>query len=192
MYDRLTLIDLNPFEFKHYPFMINLDEFSGSCNVLSPKICVPMKIKDINLKAFNMIKNEIGAKAMSKHISCDCECKFNSTCNSNQKWNNETCQCECKNYRTSKKDYSWNSSTCIYENSKYLKSMADISVIEYNETISFLNIVSTKMKNNIATNVRNDCPSTKVWDCYILHTFLLFIKLLLMITIICYYYSKHR
>ena len=83
--DELTLIDLNPFEFKHYPFMINLDEFSGSCNVLSPKICVPMKIKDINLKAFNMIKNEIGAKAMSKHISCDCECKFNSTCNSNQK-----------------------------------------------------------------------------------------------------------
>ena len=35
-------------------------------------------------------KNE--AKPMTKHISWDCKCKFNSTiCNSNQKWNN----CEC-------------------------------------------------------------------------------------------------
>ena len=40
------------------------------------------------------------AKTMTKHISCNCKCKFNSaTCNSNQKWNNKTCQCECKSYR---------------------------------------------------------------------------------------------
>ena len=39
-------------------------------------------------------------KTMTKHISCNRKCKFNSaTCNSNQKWNNKTCQCECKNYR---------------------------------------------------------------------------------------------
>ena len=32
-------------------------------------------------------KNE--AKPMTKHISRDCKCKFNSTiCNSSQKWNN--------------------------------------------------------------------------------------------------------
>ena len=86
MYDRLTLIDLNPFEFKHYPFMISLYEFSGSCNVLSPKICVPIKIKDINHKAFNTIKNKTGAKAVSEHISRDFIFhKFKSTCNSNQK-----------------------------------------------------------------------------------------------------------
>ena len=28
--------------------------------------------KDINLKAFNMITNKNEAKAMAKHISCDC------------------------------------------------------------------------------------------------------------------------
>ena len=34
-------------------------------------------------------KNE--AKAMTKHISCDCKCRFHSkSCNSNQKWNNKT------------------------------------------------------------------------------------------------------
>ena len=44
-----------------------------------------------------MITNKDEAKAMAKHISCDCKCKFNSaTCDSNQKWNNKTFQCECK------------------------------------------------------------------------------------------------
>ena len=32
-----TLIDLNPVELRYYPFMISLDEFRGSCNVLSLK-----------------------------------------------------------------------------------------------------------------------------------------------------------
>ena len=72
------------------------------------------------------------AKTLVKHISCDCKCKFNSkTCNSNQKWNNETCQCECKRYRTCKKDLSWNRSTCICENARYLKSVGDNSAINY-------------------------------------------------------------
>ena len=54
---RPTLIDLNPVEFKYYPFMISLNTFTGSFSVLSPKICVPKEIKDINVKTFNMITN---------------------------------------------------------------------------------------------------------------------------------------
>ena len=83
---RPTLIDLNPVELKYYPFMISLNKCTGSCNVLSPKICVPKETKDINVKALNMITNKNEAKAMTEHISCDCKCKFNSTiCNSNRK-----------------------------------------------------------------------------------------------------------
>ena len=52
-----TLIDLNSVEFKYYPFMISLNTFTGSFSVLSPKICVPKEIKDINVKTFNMITN---------------------------------------------------------------------------------------------------------------------------------------
>ena len=49
-----------------------------------------------------------------KNNSCDYKCKFSDiTCNSNQKWNNETCQCECKKQNTFKKDYYWNGSTGI-------------------------------------------------------------------------------
>ena len=40
---RPTIIDLNPVKLKYYPFMISLDKYSGSCNVLSPKRCVPKK-----------------------------------------------------------------------------------------------------------------------------------------------------
>ena len=70
------------------PFMISLDKRNGSCNVLSSKICLPKK---------NQIKMNL--KKMTIYISRDCKCKFNSTtCNSNQKCNNETCQCKCKNY----------------------------------------------------------------------------------------------
>ena len=90
---RPTLTDLNPVELKYYPFMIILDKFSGSCNVLSPKICVlenknKKNQQKTNVKAFNMITNKNEAKTMAKHISCDFKCKFDSTtCNSNQKWN---------------------------------------------------------------------------------------------------------
>ena len=116
---RPTLIYMNPVELKYYPFMITLNKCTASCNVLSPKICVPKETKDINIKACNMITNKDEAKTMTEHISCDCKCKFNSTtCNSKQKWSNKICQCECKNYCKYKKDYIWNPSTCICENSK--------------------------------------------------------------------------
>ena len=120
---RSTIIDMNPAELKYYPFMISLNQCTGSCNVFSTKICVVNETKDINVKAFNIITNKEEDKAMAEHVSWDCKCKFNSTtCNSKQKGNNKTCQCECKNYRICKEDYSWNLITCICENSNYLKN----------------------------------------------------------------------
>ena len=112
---------------------------------------------------------------MTKYISPDCKLKFNSTkCTSKQKWNNKTCQCESKNYRKCKKDYTLNSSTCISKNSKYLKSIADTLVIECDEIITIMDIVSTKITNIIATNATStasiNCHSKKLRDSYILHT----------------------
>ena len=190
---RSTLIDLNPVEFKYNPFVISLDNCSESCNVLSPKIYVPKETKDINVRSLNMTTNKNEAKTMAKHISCYCNCKFNSTtCNSNKKWNNETCQCESKNYRTCKKDCSWNPSTWICEKRKCLKSITDDSVIACDKTISGMDIVSTKMTNTIATNVTENCHSKKVIDCSILYTVLLAIILLLIIINICYHYAKQK
>ena len=71
---RPTLIDLNHVELKYYPFMISLDKCASSCNVLSPKICIPKETKYINVKGFNMITNKNEAKTMKKHISCYSKC----------------------------------------------------------------------------------------------------------------------
>ena len=153
---RPTFINLNPVEIKYYPFMISLDNCNGSCNVLSPKICVPEETKDINVKVFNMTTNRNETKTMAKHTLCDCKCKFNSTtCNSNQKWNNKTCQCECKSYCKCKKDYSWNPSTCTCDNGEYLKSIANTSVIACNDTVHVMDILSTKMTNTIPINIKS-------------------------------------
>ena len=55
---RPTFIDFNPVDLKYYPFMNSLNKCSGHCNVLSPKIFVSKKTKDINAKVFNMITNK--------------------------------------------------------------------------------------------------------------------------------------
>ena len=94
---RLTIVDMNPVEQKFYPFMTSLNKCTGSCNVFSPKICVPKETKDIYVKTFSIITKKGDGKAITEHISYDCKCKFNSTIwNSKQKWNNKTCQYECK------------------------------------------------------------------------------------------------
>ena len=65
---RLTPIDLNPVELKCYAFMVSLNKCTGSCNVLSLKICIPKETKDIKLEAFNMITNKNEAKAMTENV----------------------------------------------------------------------------------------------------------------------------
>ena len=82
---RPTLLDLSPVELKYYPFIISLDKCCGNRNVLSPKLYVPKKKQKTNVRAFNTITIKNETKTMTKHVSCDCKCKFNSrTCNSNQ------------------------------------------------------------------------------------------------------------
>ena len=80
---RPTLTGINSFELKYYPFMISLNKGTGSFNVLTPKISVPKKTKEMNPKVFNMITNKTETKAVTEHISCNFNWKFNSTtCNS--------------------------------------------------------------------------------------------------------------
>ena len=75
-----------------------LDRCARSCNtlkVLSNKLCVPDKTKDLNLCVFNMITGINESKTLAKHISCKYKCKFDGRkCNSNQCGNNDICQCE--------------------------------------------------------------------------------------------------
>ena len=125
----------------------------------------------VNFNSEVYVTNKNAAKEMTKHISCDCKCKCNSTTYiSNQIWNNKTCQNKCK-------------------------SIVNTAVITFDEILSAIHIVSRKKTNNIAKNLTKNYQSKKVRhkiDCYILHTVLLSIILLLIIITICYHYAKQK
>ena len=78
-----TFVNLNPNEysqeFHYYPIIVKLDKFVGSCNTLndlSNKECVSNKTCNLNLNVFNMITGINESETLTKHISCECKCKF--------------------------------------------------------------------------------------------------------------------
>ena len=101
---QVTLINLHPNEysqeFHYYPLAVKLDRYIGSYNTLndlSNKVCVANKTEELNLSVFNMITGINEPKTSTKHISCECKCRFDGrNCNSDQSWNNNKCRCECK------------------------------------------------------------------------------------------------
>ena len=52
--------------------MIQWTKCAGSCNDLSPKLCVPKETKDINVKGSAIITKKDEGKAKTKHISSYC------------------------------------------------------------------------------------------------------------------------
>ena len=138
------------------------------------------KAKYINIKVFEIVANKNEAKILTKHIWFDCKSNRNRIA--------KHVSVKIENYHKSKKDYSWNSSTCVSENSKYVKGVAYTLVIACDEIIPVTDIVWTTMTNAIAPNVSINSDDKKVRykiDCYILHTVLSL--LLLMIAIIWYH-----
>ena len=63
--------------------------------------------------------------------------------------------------------------------------------VSLNEIIYFMDIVLTIVTSTVSINSEDRKVRYKR-DCYILHTILLVIILLCIITIICYIYAKHR
>ena len=88
-----TLINLHPNEysqeFDSYAFAVKLDRCVGRCNTLndlSNKVCVPNKTKDLNLNVFNMITRINESKTLTKHISCQCKCRFDGRKYNSDQW----------------------------------------------------------------------------------------------------------
>ena len=88
-------INLHPYEYtqtlKDYVTInlrLYLDRCFRSCNTindLSNKVCFPSKTEDLNLSVFSMITGMNELKTLTKHISCECKCKFDGRkCNANQ------------------------------------------------------------------------------------------------------------
>ena len=154
-------------------------ESFNTLNDLSNKVYVLNKTEDLDLSVFNLITGINESKTLTKHISCECKCKFNGrNCNSDQWWNNDKCRCECKKRHVCEKDYVWNPGTCNCENGKYLASIMDDSAIMCDEIIESYKEEANFNEKKATCNTQNF---------YILLSFLLItIALLIAVSICCY------
>ena len=120
---RPKIIDVNNNEPVFYPNSIKVNKCSGSCNNISDpyaKLCVPDIIKNMNVKAFNLMSRINGTRQIIWHETCKSVCRLTSAvCNSRQIWNKDKCRCECKEELTNKmvcdKGYISNPSNCACE-----------------------------------------------------------------------------
>ena len=127
-------------------------------------------------------------KTLTKHISCECNCKFDGRkFNLNQKWNNDKCRCRVKNQKElhlRKKNYIWDSATCGYEIGIYLASIIDDSVITCDEIIEETRTILTYFNNKQVTY--------KTKNVYISLAFLLSTIALLIAVGMCCYLIKYQ
>ena len=130
------------------------------------------------------------SRTLAKHISCKCECNFDTEKrNSNQNGITisvgESVKIR-KNIVCTQKSYIWNPATCSCKNSKYVESIVDNSVITCDEIIEEIKPIPA---NAILTkSTLTKCNSTKIdpTKFYFLPTFLL-ITIALLIAVNIYF-----
>ena len=99
-------------------------------------------------------------KTLTKHVWCECKCKFDGIkCKSNQWWNSDRCRCECKKIHVCEKDYIWNHVRNCRNREKLASIMDDSNVI-------FDNIIDVK-----ETNFNEKKVTCKAQSFYILLAF---------------------
>ena len=83
-----------------FPFSIKTSKCSGSCNDINDpyaEICVPIFVKNLNVKVFNLMSRTNETRHIEWHETCKCKCRLDaSVCSNNQRWNNDKCRFKCK------------------------------------------------------------------------------------------------
>ena len=58
---------------------------------------VPDVVKNLNVRALNLMLRTNETKYIKSHETCKCKCRLDaSVYNNKQWWNNDKCRCECK------------------------------------------------------------------------------------------------
>ena len=83
-----------------FPCSVKTRKCSGSCNNISnllAKLCVPDVVKNLYVKAFNLVSGTNETRDIEWHETCKCKCRFDSSIwNSKQRRDDDKCKCECK------------------------------------------------------------------------------------------------
>ena len=86
---RPEIINVNNNNPVFYPFSIKTSKCSGNCNNINDpyaKICVPDVVKDVNIKAFNLMSKTNETRNIKWHATCKCECGLDAiVCNDKQR-----------------------------------------------------------------------------------------------------------
>ena len=65
-----TLLDVNSYELLYYSFVVNVNKCCGSCTTIDDpyaRICVPNKVKNMNVKVFNLISRVNETRFLVQH-----------------------------------------------------------------------------------------------------------------------------
>ena len=62
-----------------YPFSIKTSKWSGSCNNINDpyaKMCIPVVVKDWNVRVFNLMLRTNETRHTEWHETCKCKCRL--------------------------------------------------------------------------------------------------------------------
>ena len=85
------IVNVNSDEPVFFPFSIKISKCSGSCNNINnpyANLCVPDVVKNLNVRAFNLMSRTNETKYIEWHETCKCKCRLDaSVCNKKQRCN---------------------------------------------------------------------------------------------------------
>ena len=97
---RPEIININSHEPLFKPYSIKVYKCSGSCNNINDpysKLCIPVVVKNMNVKVFNLMSRTNETRHIKWHETCKCKCRLDATVfNDKPHWDNDKCRCECK------------------------------------------------------------------------------------------------
>ena len=119
---RAQIVNVNSEEPVFFLLNIKISKSSGSCkNINDPcaKQCVPHVVKNLNVKAFNLMSRTNETRYIEWYETCKCKCRLGgSVCNNKQCWNDDKCRCESKELidkGVCENGFIWNLSNCECE-----------------------------------------------------------------------------
>ena len=166
-----------------YPFSIKTSKCSGSCNNINDpyaKLCVPDLVKNLNVRAFNLMPRTNETRHIEWHKTCKCKCKLDaSVCNNKQRSNDDKCRCECKELidkDVCNKGFIWNLSNCEcecdkscdigeylgYENCKCRKNLVDKLVEKCTENVEEVKLAKIALAEH-ENKHKNKCSSCQLY-----------------------------
>ena len=85
---RTKIIDINNNELSLYLYSIEVNICSGICNNINDpyaKLCIPNVVKNINIKAFNLMSKTNETRHIELHETYKCKCRLDTgVCNDKQ------------------------------------------------------------------------------------------------------------